>query len=194
MNIFINFEEEIETGTSSSDDRKPEIHNENLNRSVEELELSVPLVLREDAANSQQETGIGLFQFGAGLRHLVDLSQDFGFVGRVGGHYRLHGDFFLLQIGVEVDQAQAILLQDVIHLFLLVGVEVELLDHLRVVPPAALRLEALHRRTGAAGWLRCAVAAAGLTVAQLGRRRRVLVLATWGWSLRPGDGAGEEYG
>ena len=41
MNIFINFEEEIETGTSSSDDRKPEIHNENLNRSVEELELSV---------------------------------------------------------------------------------------------------------------------------------------------------------
>ena len=41
MNIFINFEEEIETGVSSSDDRKPEIHNENLNRSVEELELSV---------------------------------------------------------------------------------------------------------------------------------------------------------
>src|SRR5471030_494839 len=40
MNIFINFEEEIETGTSSSD-RKPEIKNENLNRSVEELELSV---------------------------------------------------------------------------------------------------------------------------------------------------------
>src|SRR3954468_9968167 len=41
MTIFINFEEEIETGTSASDDRKPEIHNENLNRSVEELELSV---------------------------------------------------------------------------------------------------------------------------------------------------------
>ncbi len=41
MNIFINFEEDIETCTSSSDDRKPEIKNENLNRSVEELELSV---------------------------------------------------------------------------------------------------------------------------------------------------------
>ncbi len=41
MNIFINFEEEIETGSSTSDDRKPEIRNENLNRSVEELELSV---------------------------------------------------------------------------------------------------------------------------------------------------------
>src|SRR5499426_476126 len=40
MNIFINFEEEIETATAS-DDRKPEIRNENLNRSVEELELSV---------------------------------------------------------------------------------------------------------------------------------------------------------
>src|SRR4030095_4241398 len=40
MNIFINFEEEIETA-SAADDRKPEIKNENLNRSVEELELSV---------------------------------------------------------------------------------------------------------------------------------------------------------
>src|ERR671929_905309 len=40
MAIFINFEEEIEIATSS-DERKPEIRNENLNRSVEELELSV---------------------------------------------------------------------------------------------------------------------------------------------------------
>jgi len=40
MNIFINFEEELET-MASSEERKPEIRNENLNRSVEELELSV---------------------------------------------------------------------------------------------------------------------------------------------------------
>ena len=40
MSIFINFEEDIETATSS-EERKPEIKNENLNRSVEELELSV---------------------------------------------------------------------------------------------------------------------------------------------------------
>ena len=40
MNIFINFEEELESAAGSSDD-KPEIRNENLNRSVEELELSV---------------------------------------------------------------------------------------------------------------------------------------------------------
>jgi DNA-directed RNA polymerase subunit alpha len=40
MNIFINFEEELET-TISGEERKPEIRNENLNRSVEELELSV---------------------------------------------------------------------------------------------------------------------------------------------------------
>ena len=40
MNIFINFDEEVEaTGISTAD--KPEIRNENLNRSVEELELSV---------------------------------------------------------------------------------------------------------------------------------------------------------
>jgi DNA-directed RNA polymerase subunit alpha len=40
MNIFINFEEVLESMTSS-EERKPEIRNENLNRSVEELELSV---------------------------------------------------------------------------------------------------------------------------------------------------------
>jgi DNA-directed RNA polymerase subunit alpha len=40
MNIFINFEEEIET-SAASEERRPEIKNENLNRSVEELELSV---------------------------------------------------------------------------------------------------------------------------------------------------------
>jgi DNA-directed RNA polymerase subunit alpha len=40
MNIFINFEEEMETGGLADHDG-PAIRNENLNRSVEELELSV---------------------------------------------------------------------------------------------------------------------------------------------------------
>jgi DNA-directed RNA polymerase subunit alpha len=40
MNIFISFEEELEAA-AAGEDRKPEIRNENLNRSVEELELSV---------------------------------------------------------------------------------------------------------------------------------------------------------
>ncbi len=39
MNIFINFEEEMEAGHELLDG--PALHNENLNRSVEELELSV---------------------------------------------------------------------------------------------------------------------------------------------------------
>jgi len=41
MNIFINFEEELEATTTEDRAGKPEIRNENLNRSVEELELSV---------------------------------------------------------------------------------------------------------------------------------------------------------
>jgi DNA-directed RNA polymerase subunit alpha len=40
MNIFINFEEELEAEAGTDSDR-PQIRNENLNRSVEELELSV---------------------------------------------------------------------------------------------------------------------------------------------------------
>src|SRR5512146_2130419 len=41
MSIFVNFEEEMEAPVGGGDERKPEIRNENLNRSVEELELSV---------------------------------------------------------------------------------------------------------------------------------------------------------
>jgi DNA-directed RNA polymerase subunit alpha len=41
MSIFVNFEEEMEAPIVGGDERKPEIRNENLNRSVEELELSV---------------------------------------------------------------------------------------------------------------------------------------------------------
>jgi DNA-directed RNA polymerase subunit alpha len=42
MSIFVNFEEEMEVQVGGGEDRnKPEIKNENLNRSVEELELSV---------------------------------------------------------------------------------------------------------------------------------------------------------
>ncbi len=40
MNLFINFEEEMEAA-EGRDEQKPQIRNENLNRSVEELELSV---------------------------------------------------------------------------------------------------------------------------------------------------------
>ena len=40
MSIFINFEEELEAQVAG-EERKPEIRNDNLNRSVEELELSV---------------------------------------------------------------------------------------------------------------------------------------------------------
>ena len=62
MNIFINFEEEIETGTSGSDERKPEIHNENLNRSVEELELSVRSYNCLKNANIQRQTARWSFE------------------------------------------------------------------------------------------------------------------------------------
>src|ERR1035441_3840689 len=50
----------------------------------------LPLLLSEDAADAQQEPGIRLFEFGAGLRDLVDLRQDLGLVGRLGAHQRLH--------------------------------------------------------------------------------------------------------
>jgi hypothetical protein len=50
---------------------------------VEILHL-LPLFRRELAPQPQQEAGIGLFQFGPGLRHFIDLRQDLGLIRLLG--------------------------------------------------------------------------------------------------------------
>jgi len=65
----------------------------------------------------------------------VDLLQNPLRVGRIGGEQRLHDDLLLFQIGLQVDQLDAVLLDDVVHAFLLVGGEVERLDDVGLAPP-----------------------------------------------------------
>ena len=48
----------------------------------------LPLLGRELAANGQKEAGVGLFQFGAGLRNLVDLRQNLRLIRRIIAHQR----------------------------------------------------------------------------------------------------------
>jgi hypothetical protein len=48
----------------------------------------LPLLGRQLGANGQQETGIRLFQLSTRLRNLVNLRQDYCFVGLIVAHQR----------------------------------------------------------------------------------------------------------
>ena len=79
-----------------------------------------PLIRREHAPDLPQHSGVGFFQLRASLRDAVDLREDLGIVRLVGVHQRLQNHFFLLQGGVQVDEFQAMLLEDVVQVLPLV--------------------------------------------------------------------------
>ena len=97
----------------------------------------LPLFGSEGLADGKEHPCVGLLEIGAGLSNLVDLREDLGFVGLIGGDHRLQEDLLLFQVGIEIDEIEAVLLKDVIHrMFLLVG-QAELLRELGVIPPTA---------------------------------------------------------
>ena len=96
-----------------------------------------PLVVRQLSSNPQKHTGVRLFQFGAGLRHAVDLSEQFVLVRWIGGDQRLHDGFFLLHRREEVDQLEPVGIENVVHLLLLIFGQAQFLDELGIVPPAS---------------------------------------------------------
>ena len=81
----------------------------------------LPLIRSQHAPDLPQHPGIGFFQFRARLSDAVDLSQDLRVVRRVGIHQRLQSHFFLLQSGLQVDEFQAMLLEDVVQVLALVA-------------------------------------------------------------------------
>ena len=149
------------------------------------LELG-PLLSGQDAADTEEHFCVGLFEVGAGLGGVVDLGQDFVGVWRVGGEEGLHLDLLLFEVGVEVDELDAGLLEDVFHALLLVCGEAEPGGEGGVCPPLAAHAHVHEvrlvgddvdlRRAGCARGARCARGGGGS-----------------GWDiLRDGEGAGSE--
>ena len=98
----------------------------------------LPLVRGELGADGEKETRIGFLQLGASGSDLVDLRQNLAFVGLVVAHQGLHLELSLLEVGVEVNQLFTMREQRGVELLALRVGELERVNNLGIVPPAAV--------------------------------------------------------
>ena len=98
----------------------------------------LPLVRSEHLPDSEEHAGIGFFKVSAGLCDGIDLAEDLRLVELVGFEHGAKENLLFLKRGVQVDQPKAMLLEDIVHLLLLVVGEADLLGDARIVPPAVL--------------------------------------------------------
>ncbi len=69
----------------------------------------LPLLGCEHLAQVEEHARVGLFQIGAGLSDGIDLGEDFGFVRLVGFDHGPEHDFLLFEVGIQIDELQAML-------------------------------------------------------------------------------------
>ena len=115
---------------------------------VQRLEL-LPLIGGQHLPDVEKHVRVGLFELSAGLGDLVDLPEHLRLIGLVGFDHGTHHDLLLLEVGVQIHQLEAVLLENVVHLLFLVIGEVDSLSDFGVIPPAAEVLVVkgvLHRR------------------------------------------------
>ena len=98
-----------------------------------------PLVRLQLHPNVQQKKRIRLFQLCARAHDLVGLRFNRRAVRSIGLHQRSHLQLHLLQIGLQVDQLHAMVLQNSIHYLALIVGQVQLLHDVRVVPEPSVR-------------------------------------------------------
>jgi hypothetical protein len=77
------------------------------------------LIRAQQSAKAKKHAGIGLFEGGAGLGYAVDLREDAGLLGMIGGQQRIEDGFFSFERRAQIDQLQAVLLKDVFDAALL---------------------------------------------------------------------------
>jgi len=82
-----------------------------------------------------------LLQFGARLRDTIDLGKQCGFIGRRRLYKLVHLRLGLMHIVESRDQRGAVLLQDGVHVGLLLRTELQAFHEGLVVPPASGRAE-----------------------------------------------------
>ena len=101
-----------------------------------------PLVGGKDGADAEEHSGVSLFKLGAGLGGSVDLGEDLVGVGWVGGKHGFELDLLFFDGGLEVDELETALLEDVVHALLLIGCDSQLLNDVWVLPPHSGRTDA----------------------------------------------------
>ena len=93
-------------------------------RQVPEL---LPLSHGEDPANREKHLCIRLFQVGSCLGNFIDLGDHLRFVGLIGLNQWLQDRFLLLQGSVQINELQAVILEDLLDPLDLVIVDPDLL-------------------------------------------------------------------
>ncbi len=82
------------------------------------------------------------FELSAGLGGVVDLREDLVGVRLIGREHGAHLGLLLFEVGAQVHELGAVLLEDIVHTLLLVRGEGQLLDEIGIVPPDTGRAEA----------------------------------------------------
>jgi hypothetical protein len=95
----------------------------------------LPLIDGEDPANGEKHLGIRLFQVGSSLRYLVDLGNHLRLVGLISFNQGLQDGFLLFQGGVEINEVEAVSLEDFLDLLDLFIANPDLPHQLGVFPP-----------------------------------------------------------
>jgi hypothetical protein len=97
----------------------------------------LPLISRQSLPQIEEHSRIRFLEFRPRLRHGIDLCQDFPLIRLIGFDHRVQQRLLLLEIGVQVNQLQPMLHENVVHLVLLLIAQAQLLRHMRIVPPAS---------------------------------------------------------
>jgi len=105
------------------------------------LELG-PLVRGKDGADAEEHLGVRLLEIGARLGELINLSENLVRVWGVGIEHWVEEKLLTLDVRLQVDELETALLENVVHLLLLVGGDADLLDEHGVLPPEAGRRDA----------------------------------------------------
>jgi hypothetical protein len=79
-----------------------------------------PLFRSEDSSQTKEHAAVRFFEFGASLRDVIDLGQDFTLVRLIRREQRFHRHLLFSHGGAEVHQVGTTLLEDRLHSLLLV--------------------------------------------------------------------------
>jgi len=95
-----------------------------------------PLVGTEHTAKSEQHPRVGFLKFRSSLRNVIDLRQHAFLIRLIHFKQRFERRLFLFHGSSQIDQLQAVLLEQGIDTLLLIGAQAETRYQRRVHPPA----------------------------------------------------------
>ncbi len=80
----------------------------------------LPLFRSEYSSQAKEHSAVCFFEFGASLRHAIDLSQDFALIRLIRREQRFHRHLLFSHGGAKIHQVRTTLREDGLHSLLLI--------------------------------------------------------------------------